>query len=159
MNAFGHTSFTVEEATQRMERYCAYQERCHQEVVRKLYDMRMIPEAIDAILVHLIDQNFLNEERFAMAFAKGKFRQKNWGRMRIRRELKMRGIGEYLIRKALSEITEAEYLESLDQLIEKKCAQWSHINQESIAQKLYAYLAYRGWENELIYDRCSNLHR
>ncbi|MFM1878659.1 MAG: hypothetical protein RLZZ241_1525 [Bacteroidota bacterium] len=157
MNTFGYKSFTVDEATKRMERYCAYQDRCHQEVVRKLYEMRMIPEAIDSILVHLIDHNFLNEERFALAFTNGKFRQKQWGKLRIRRELKMKGISEYLIRKALSGIPENEYLEVLDQIFEKKTAEWSYKKQEDILRKLYAYLTYRGWENELIYDRFSNL--
>ncbi len=157
MNGFGHTSYTVEEATRRLEQYCAYQERCHQEVVQKLRQMRMIPQAIDAIVVHLIDAGFLNEERYARAFAGGKFRQKHWGRQRIKRELKARGIGSYLIRQALSEIPEAAYLETLDRLVEKKKQEWEGNPPEVVAQKLYRYLAYRGWENELIRDRIEPL--
>ena len=87
MNRFGKKSYTLEEATRRLERYCAYQERCHQEVVQKLKELGMIPEAIDQIVVHLIGEGFLNEGRFAMAFAWGKFNQKYWGRNRIEREL------------------------------------------------------------------------
>ncbi len=75
-----------------MERYCAYQDRCHQEVLGKLREMRMIPEAIDKIMGHLIAHGFLNEERFARSFVRGKFRIKKWGRVRITRELKNRDI-------------------------------------------------------------------
>lgn len=157
MSAFGHKSYTVEEATRRLEQYCAYQERCHQEVVQKLRQMRMIPQAIDAIVVHLIENGFLNEARFARAFAGGKFRQKNWGRQRITSELKARGIGAYLIRQALAEIPEAAYLEALDRLVEKKKGEWEGNPPGAIAQKLYRYLAYRGWENELIQDRIGPL--
>ena len=153
MSGFGHTAYTVEEATRRLERYCAYQERCHQEVVRKLKQMRMIPQAIDAIVVHLIDNDFLNEERYALAFARGKFRQKQWGRQRIRRELKARGIGRYLVDKALSGIAEQAYLETLDALVAKKLREWEGEPPLAMAQKLYRYLIYRGWENELIQSR------
>lgn len=157
MSRFGHKAYTVEEATRRLEQYCAYQERCHQEVVQKLRQMRMIPQAVDTIVVHLIDNGFLNEERYARAFAGGKFRQKHWGRQRITRELKARGIGAYLIRQALSEIPETAYLEALDRLVEKKKGEWEAERPGVIAQKLYRYLAYRGWENELIRDRIGPL--
>jgi len=89
-----------------MERFCAYQERCHKEVVAKLRQMRMIPEAIDLILTHLIEDNYLNEERFARSFARGKFRFKKWGRVRITRELKLRAISRYNIACAMEEIEE-----------------------------------------------------
>mgnify|MGYP001357425862 FL=1 len=82
------TTYTVDEAQKKLENYCAYQERCHKDVRKKLKDMKMIPEAIDQIIHHLITQNYLNETRFAQAFARGKFRTKKWGRNRIVRELK-----------------------------------------------------------------------
>ncbi len=78
-----YKSYTVEEAQRKMEHYCAYQERCHDEVIQKLKSLNMIPQAIDAIVVHLLDNNFLNEERFACSFARGKFRIKHWGKRRI----------------------------------------------------------------------------
>ena len=81
-------SYTLEEARKKLEYYCTYQERCHQEVTRKLREMKMIPEAIDQIIVHLIKENFLNETRFAQSFARGKFRIKKWGKQRISNELK-----------------------------------------------------------------------
>jgi regulatory protein len=156
MNKFGYTSYTLEEAMRRMERYCVYQERCHQEIHAKLIQMRMIPEAIDTIIVHLIEHDFLNESRFAETFALGKFRQKQWGRLRIRRELKSRGIGDFLIQKALKTISEAEYLTAFEELAAKKREQWKALPKDSLNRKMYQFLAYRGWENELIFDYLHN---
>ena len=76
-----HKTYTVEEARSRLEHYCAYQERCHKEVQQKLRDMKMIPEAVDLIVLHLLQHNFLNETRFAQAFARGKFNHKKWGKI------------------------------------------------------------------------------
>ncbi len=90
---------TVAEAQQKLEHYCAYQERCHQEVVNKLQELGMIPAAIDAIISSLIQNNYLNEMRFAQSFARGKFRIKKWGKNRILRELKLRNISNYNIKK------------------------------------------------------------
>lgn len=137
----------------RMERYCVYQERCHQEIHQKLVQMRMIPEAIDTIIVHLISHDFLNESRFSQAFALGKFRQKHWGKLRIKRELKMRGLGDYLIRKGLATIPESEYLSALNELADRKRQQWEALPKEALNRKLYQFLAYRGWENDLILDQ------
>ena len=83
-NQFSYSKhFSVQEATKKMERYCAYQERCHKEVTEKLRNMKMIPEAIDQIVGHLIQENYLNEERFAKSFARGKINIKKWGKNRI----------------------------------------------------------------------------
>ena len=89
--------FTVEEAKKKLEYYCSYQERCHDEVVTKLKSLGMIPQAIDHIIVHLIEHNFLNEERFACSFARGKHQIKHWGKIRITNELKFRSISKYNI--------------------------------------------------------------
>jgi regulatory protein len=153
---FGYTSFTLEEAMRRMERYCVYQERCHQEIQAKLIQMRMIPEAIDTIIVHLIEHDFLNESRFAQTFALGKFRQKQWGRLRIRRELKAKGIGDFLIQKAIASIAETEYRNAFEALAIKKIEQWQDLPKDSLNRKMYQYLAYRGWENELIFEFLQN---
>ncbi len=158
MNRFGHTSYTVEEATRRLEHYCAYQERCHQECLQKLREMRMIPEATDQIMVHLIQGGFLNEERFVGAFVRSKFRQKGWGRLRIRRELQHRDISEALIRRGLREIEGPQYALAVDTLARKR---WEQLggeeNPERRKQKLFQYLQYRGWETELIYDKVREL--
>ena len=117
---FGQKAHTLAEATKKLEYYCAYQERCHKEVVKKLREMRMIPQVIDQIVAHLIQENYLNEERFARAFARGKFRIKKWGRIRIVSELKQRAISKYNIKAALSEIDEDDYLMAFNQLAEKR---------------------------------------
>ena len=90
-----NTSYTVEEAKKKLEGYCSYQERCHKEVEQKLAEMNMIDQAKDIIIMHLMNQNFLNEERFAKSFARGKFSMKNWGKVRIIKELKFRNISAY----------------------------------------------------------------
>ena len=141
-----------------MERYCVFQERCHREILQKLQQMRMIPEAIDEIIVHLIEHDFLNEGRFSENFALGKFRQKNWGKLRIRRELKARGIGDYLIRQALLKISDSDYLSALKLLVEKKSLQFEMLTLEEKNRKLYHYLAYRGWESDLIMEQLRNAH-
>lgn len=127
-----HKSYTVEEAQRKMEHYCAYQERCHDEVIQKLKSLNMIPQAIDAIVVHLLDHNFLNEERFACSFARGKFRIKQWGKRRITNELKARNISKYNIDRALKEIPEGEYLEAFHSLAEKL---WESTREANILKK------------------------
>ncbi len=135
-----------------MERYCAYQERCHREVRDKLRDMRMIPDAADSIMVHLIQEGFLNEERFAKAFVRGKFHQKKWGRIRLRKELELRGVSSYLIEKALSEeVPEDAYRETFESLAQKRWDSLANESAQKRKQKLYSYLHYRGWEKDLIF--------
>ncbi|MDP2686327.1 MAG: regulatory protein RecX [Aequorivita sp.] len=151
-------SYTVDEATKRMERYCAYQERCHKEVHQKLYEMRMIPVAVDQIIEHLLLNNFLNETRFAQAFARGKFRAKKWGRNRIVNELKLREISKYNIQIALKEIPDSEYYKTFEVLAEKRMQQLtSEKNLQKKRKKLADYLFYRGWEPELVYGKVSEV--
>ena len=152
-------SYSIEEATKALEYYCTYQDRCHKEVREKLRSMRMIPMAIDQIMVHLIEEGYLDETRFACAFARGKFNQKSWGRLRIERELKQREISSYNIGKALNSIDEEEYLDCFKILSEKR---WSDLSREKnvlIKKKKFAdYLIYRGWERELIYEKLREFH-
>lgn len=115
-------TYTFEEAKSALEHYCIYQDRCHQEVERKLAKMRLIPEIVERIITHLISENFLNETRFAQSFARGKFRIKKWGKLRIVQELKMRKITEYNIKIALKEIEATAYRDTLDELVRKKMA-------------------------------------
>ena len=158
MKPFGYTAYTVEEATRRLEAYCAYQERCHQECQHKLQKMRMIPEAIDQIMAHLIQGGFLNEERFARAFARSKFRQKGWGRIRIRQALRQRDISEALIRRSLRELEGPQYEEALEALARKRWEQLAgEENPERRKQKLVNYLLYRGWETDLVYEKAREL--
>ena len=152
-----YKSYTVEEAKRKLEHYCVYQDRCHEEVQQKLKSLNMIPQAADAIIVHLIEHNFLNEERFACSFARGKFRIKHYGKRRIVNELKMRGISKYNIDKALKEIDEDEYIETFNMLAEK---QWNSIAGSNILnkkKKTTDYLLRKGFENCMIYDKISML--
>lgn len=150
-------TYSVDEAQKMLENYCAYQERCHKEVKDKLKKMRMIPEVIDTIIVHLITNNYLNEERFAQAFARGKFRIKKWGKNRIVRELKFRQISKYSIDSALKEIDLDDYFETLDQLTKKRIAQVTEKNSYKKKKKVADYLLYRGWESHLVYEKINEL--
>jgi len=150
-------SYTVHEAMKKLESYCAYQERCHQEVVKKLKSMHMIPVAIDKIIVHLIEQNYLNEERFAKNYARGKFNIKKWGRNRITNELKRRQISSYNIQMALNGIDEELYLKTFHELAKKRWGQLHGKNVLAKKKKLADYLFYRGWESHLVYEKVSEL--
>jgi len=134
------SSITVTEAIKKMERYCVYQERCHKDIKEKLATMKLIPEAKEKIILHLLEHNFLNEERFAKSFARGKFRMKKWGKQRIIRELKYKQISEYCIKTALKEIPENEYLEVFHQLAEKKFAAIRETDSFKKRKKLMDYL-------------------
>lgn len=150
-------SYTIEEATKKLESYCAYQERCHKEVNQKLRDIGMISEAIDQIITHLIQENYLNEERFAQSFARGKFNIKKWGRNRIVNELKFRGISKYNIKTALKEIEDDAYLNTLDALSLKRLSTITETNLQKRRKKLADYLLYRGWESHLVYGKVKEL--
>ncbi len=141
---------TVDEVKRKLERYCVYQDRCHKEVEEKLRGYHLIPEARAFILLHLLEHNFLNEERFAKSFARGKFRIKNWGKVRITRELKYRDISAYNIKHALLEIDEEEYIAKLNNLAEKKCDSANETNVFKKRKKVFDYLNYRGYEISLI---------
>ncbi len=120
--------------------------------------MRMIPEAIDQIIHHLLQHNFLNETRFSQAFTRGKFRTKKWGKIRIVRELKFREISKYNITIALKEISESDYYETFDLLAEKRISQiTSEENLQRKRKKLADYLLYRGWESNLVWEKVSEL--
>jgi len=150
-------TYTVQEATKKLEHYCAYQERCHQEVRQKLEAMRMIPEAIDVIIVHLLEHNFLNEARFAKTFVSGKFKIKKWGRRRLTYELKKKDVGKVNINQALAEIENTEYTEVFNDLAEKRLQNIKESNKFKKKKKLIDYLLYRGWESHLVYEKANEL--
>jgi regulatory protein len=150
-------TYTLTDAIKKAEYYCAYQERCHQDVIKKLKDMSMVPEAIDHIMAHLIQKDYLNEERFAKSFARGKFNIKNWGRIRITNELKLRKISAYSIKSALKEIDDSVYNSKLEALAKKKVDQLKGQNKNQKKKKLADYLLYRGWESHLVYELVATL--
>lgn len=142
--------YTVEEIQQKMANFCVYQDRCYEDVEKKFRDFDLIPEAKDHILLFLIENNFLNEERFAMNFARGKFNQKQWGKNRIQRELKLRKIQPRLIEKALKQIDLDAYYTTLQTIYLKKKQEIKEPNPYKKRQKMYRYLVYKGFESELI---------
>lgn len=139
-------------ATLKAERYCAYQERAQQEVRDKLYEWGQPGNAVERIIAVLIENNFLNEERFAKAYAHGKFNQKQWGRVKIKQGLKLKKVPDVLIRKALASIDGDLYYSTLRQLIEKKAALTREANPLIKRQKLFRYALGRGFESDLIGD-------
>lgn len=152
-----YKSYTVDEAKKKIEHYCAYQERCHDEVIQKLKSFNMIPQAIDAIVVHLLDNNFLNEERFACSFARGEFRIKHWGKRRITNELKARNISKYNIDRALKEIGSEEYNTTFHMIADK---QWENCNETNILKrkkKVMDYLLRKGYESNIVQEKISDM--
>lgn len=149
--------YTVDQIKRKLEQYCVYQDRCHKEVEQKLKEFSLIPEAKEIILLSLMENNFLNEERFAKSFARGKFRIKNWGKQRIIRELKFREISAYNIKTALKEIDEDEYLKTIYKITENRN---SIINETNIYKKkikLIDFLIRKGFENDLIYKTVNEI--
>jgi regulatory protein len=151
--------YTTKEALQKIENYCAYQERCHEEVISKLHSMKMDSAEIDQIMVHLISENFINEERFACSFARGKHRIKHWGKIRIINELKHRKIAQTLINIALREITPEEYLQTFHALAERHWEAMRETNALKKGKMFCDYLLRRGFETNLVYDKVKELER
>jgi regulatory protein len=144
--------YSESEALAKAEHFCAYQERAQQEVRDKLYELGLWPEAVENTIVRLIESNFLNEERFAAAYARGKFNQKGWGKNKIKQGLKFKRVPDVLIRKALRQIDDDDYLATLQRILEKKQAQ---LNEKDIFKrnyKLKQYAMARGYESDLIAD-------
>ena len=139
-------------ALQKMMHYCAYQDRCHQEVRTKLLKLEIYGEELEEIISDLITENFLNEERFAKSYARGKFRMKRWGKIRIKYELKKRNISEYCIKKAMREIDEEGYLEGLYKLIEKKIPTEKETNEFKLKGRLAKYAISKGYESNLVWQ-------
>ena len=149
--------FTIKEAIPKIEHFCAYQERCHEEVVQKLRTMKMDSDEIDTIIVKLITDNFLNEERFACSFARGKHRMKHWGKIRITNELKFKKINQTLITIALKEITPEEYLATFHTLAERNWESSRETNTLKKRKKFCDYLLRKGFESNLVYEKVKEL--
>ncbi|NOT50408.1 MAG: RecX family transcriptional regulator [Chitinophagaceae bacterium] len=141
---------TKEQALQKLKHYCAYQERCHSEVKEKLYSLGVWKRDHDEIIAALIEESYLNEERFAIAYAGGKWRIKQWGRVKIKYELKQKQVSEYSIKKALKQIDEEEYLKMLHKLAKEKYAALKHEQYLIRKKKTLDYLITKGFEPALI---------
>ena len=139
-------------AREKIQAYCAYQERCHMEVSMKLKSWGLIQEAIDLLIIELIQFNFLNEERYARSYARGKFRIKKWGKLKIRMALKKREVYFKCIDFAMLEIDDKTYLNTLKELLQKKNDVLKETNSYKRKIKLIRYLVTRGYEYDLIHD-------
>jgi regulatory protein len=143
-------------ALAKAEHFCAYQERSQQEVRDKLYDWGLWPDAVEQIISQLIEGNFLNEDRFAKAYTKGKFAQKAWGKIKIKQGLKFKRVPDVLIKKALQTIDIDDYAATLTKILEKKAATLTEKNALKRRYKLQQYAMGRGFEADLIADVLKN---
>jgi len=141
---------TKEQALQKLKHYCAYQERCHNDVKEKLYQLGVWKKEHDEIIATLIEENYLNEERFAIAFAGGKFRINQWGRVKIKYALKQKQVSDYCIKKALKQIIEEDYLRLLSKLAKEKYAALKSEQYLVRKKKTMDYLIGRGYEMDLV---------
>jgi len=146
-------TFTREQCLPKIKQYCAYQERCHSEVRDKLYSFGLPKNEVEEIISTLITENYLNEERFAIHFAGGKFRMKQWGKVKIKQALKFKQVSEYCIRKALKEIEGNEYEKTFQKLAEQKLKTLKGEKNIFIKKrKLQDFLMHKGFETNMIHD-------
>jgi regulatory protein len=142
---------TSEQALQKLKHYCAYQERCHQEVKEKLYSYGLHKKEVEELIAQLIEEDYLNEERYAIQYAGGKFRMKQWGRIKIRYALRQHQVSDYCINKALKQINEADYRQALYKLAGQKFETLKgETNSLAVKQKLTGYLLQKGYETNLV---------
>lgn len=143
-------------ALEKLKNWCAYQERSQFEVRNKLYEYGVYNDDAENIITQLIQENFLNEERFAIAFARGKFRIKHWGKIKIKIELKQHKVSDYCIKKALNQIDGNEYFATLEKIIEKKKSEIKEPNKIKKHYKIIKYAMSRGYEQDLIMEAIKN---
>jgi len=144
-------TLTYNEVLKKLEYYCSYQDRCYKEIEQKLFEYQLTAEEKDAILIRLIENKFINEERFALSFARGKHFYKNWGKIRIQQELKFREISSKNIETALKEIKDG-YENRFYEYAAKKWEQIRDTDLNKKKNKLIARLSYKGYESHLIFD-------
>jgi regulatory protein len=148
---FKRPALSLEQALQKLRHYCGYQTRCHKEVKEKLYSFGLRKQDVESAIATLIEEDYLNEERFAIHFASGHFRLKQWGKIKIRYELKQKRVSEFCIKKALAAIGDEEYLKTFEKLATEK---WAALKEETgyaRRGKLQDYLARKGYEQDLIH--------
>lgn len=150
-------NLTPNQAKVKIRHFCNYQERCQQEVKEKLYSYSLNTEDVNEVLAYAILEGLVNEERYAILFAGSKFRQKKWGRLRIKRELKQKQISDYILKKAMQEIDDDQYIENLKTIAEK----YYHTLKDKFnyikLQKVTKHLVSKGYEMDLIQDYIKQL--
>ncbi|WP_232826469.1 regulatory protein RecX [Lewinella sp. IMCC34183] len=150
--------YTAEQALEALQHYCAYQDRCHKEAREKLHELGYYGDPAEEVIADLIRDKYLDEERFARSYARGKFKMKRWGRYRIRAELRQRQISAYCIKKAMTEIDEGEYYDTLLRELERRNAaekpgQHPYLRRRKLAE----YLVKRGFESGLVWQAINDL--
>lgn len=148
---------TIKEIEGKLQYYCSYQDRCHKEVIEKLKNFNIKSHESNQIISNLINDNYLNESRFSESFVRGKFKIKNWGKVRIIRELKQRNISPHNISLGLKEIDVQEYQQKFDKIFKNKLSSLSNLNTILKKKKIMSYLMYRGWESNLIYSKINEI--
>ncbi len=145
-------AITLSEAFAKITSFCAYQERTQQEVRSKLYEYGIKTDEVEGIIVKLIEENYINEERFAKSYAGGKFRIKKWGRIKIVKSLEIKGLTPYCIKSGLKEIDEDDYRATMQSIIAKKASEVVFKNEYQKLHKIATYLISRGYEGELVWS-------
>jgi len=141
---------------EKARKYCAYQERSQQEVRDKLYDWGLHRNEVEQCIAELVSENYLNEQRFAIAYAGGKFRIKEWGRIKIKLALKQKKVSDYCIRKALEEISNKDYRKTLGKLLLKKNKEVKESNPLKKKYKVAQYAISRGFEPEMVWEEMNS---
>ena len=144
--------YSPEDAYNKICRYCAYQERSHKEVRVKLFSYGLFSSQVDELITRLITDGFLNEERFAKAFAGGKFRMQKWGRNKIIRALESHGVSSRCIQRGLKELEGPAYTRTLRSILSKKFAALAEPNPLKARQKAATFAIGKGYEPELVWD-------
>ena len=142
---------------EKMRSYCMYQERCIQEVKKKLTRLQVVPKTKSKIINHLIDDDYLNEVRFTKSFIQGKLRIKKWGRIKLNYELKMRGVKKFIIDGEINKISKRDYYDYFNEFSINKIKTLKG-SKEQKKRSFINYFTYRGWENNLIYEKLNEIN-
>ena len=152
-----NNDLTLKEIEGKLQYYCSYQDRCHKEVIEKLKTFNVKEHESNQIISNLINDNYLNESRFSESFVRGKFKIKNWGKIRIISELKRRNISPYNITLGLKEVEDQDYLNKFEEIFKKKLSSLKNLSSDVKKKKIISYLQYRGWESNLIYSKINEM--
>ena len=152
-----NNDLTLKEIEGKLQYYCSYQDRCHKEVTEKLKTFNVKHHESNQIISNLINDNYLNESRFSESFVRGKFKIKNWGKIRIISELKRRNISPYNITLGLKEVEDQDYLNKFEEIFKKKLSSLNNLSSDVKKKKIISYLQYRGWESNLIYSKINEI--
>lgn len=157
MDAKKFVATDINKALEKARSYCKYQERCHSEVKDKLYEWGLYKKDVEQIIAQLITENFINEERFAIMYAGGKFRIKKWGKEKIKQSLKFKKVSDYCINKALKEIDSKDYRKAIADIINKKKKEIKEPDGWKKKYKIGQYLYSRGFERDLVSEMLEDL--